>query len=255
MRVKSAPGSAAANRSHTDAVTAPIDAGPPPLLDRAQVQLHVLRHQGVGEPGRVATGEHVVRELVARGRAPAARAVQAPRASWPCRAPPTGRTRWPRWWRRAWWPRGSCWPASSPAPARAGRRRGGGGRSDPASTGSTCAHASSAAGVHHRERAGAGARHAAGHRRVDVRDTVGGEQLAERPARRAHRWSRCRPRAWCSGRPPRRISRATCSDAAPSGRLSTTTSARAARPRRRSPRASRPSGARSGPSASCATTA
>ena len=57
-------------------VTAPIGRGRAAVGDRAQVELHVLGHQRVGEPRRVAAGEHVVRELVARGGAAAARAVE-----------------------------------------------------------------------------------------------------------------------------------------------------------------------------------
>ena len=89
MRVKSAPGSAAANRSHTDAVTAPIDAGPPRSVDRAQVELHVLGHQRVGEARRVATGQHVVRGTCRSWPRSGRSRRSAPRAWWPCRGPPT----------------------------------------------------------------------------------------------------------------------------------------------------------------------
>ena len=46
------------------------------VLHLLQVEAHVLVHQGVGEAGGEATGEHVVRELVVRGGAAAARCVQ-----------------------------------------------------------------------------------------------------------------------------------------------------------------------------------
>ena len=129
MRVKSTSGSAAAKRAQTSAVTAPMVDGVPCSPDRGEVQPDVLVHQRVAEPRRVASGDHVVRELVARRGVAAARRVEHVDHRRHVDARPTRRTRPPRWSPRARWPTGSCWRASPPARARAGRRPGAAGRS------------------------------------------------------------------------------------------------------------------------------
>ena len=76
MRVKSAAGSAAANR------TPDVDGDRPEVRRRVdvghlvEVEPDVLRHQHAGEARRVAGGQHLVGELVLRGRAASAGRVE-----------------------------------------------------------------------------------------------------------------------------------------------------------------------------------
>ena len=137
-------------------------------------------------------------------------------------SPRRRRTRWLRWSRPRPWPTGSCWPASSPAPGRVGHRRGAGGRSAPR------APVRRARRPRRRRRTspracgpGPRPRHPTPARR---RRRCRRRQRAAMARPRRPRRSRCRPRGWCAGR-PRPGSRRHPSEAAPSGRLNTTTAA------------------------------
>ena len=170
MRVKSAPGSAAAKRSHTEAITRPIGAGRALLLDGPEVEPHVLVHQRVGEAGGVAAGEHVVRGTCrswprsGRSTRPAPRSscagsrpTERPKASASLVAASAVADRKLLASFSAW-----ASPGRSPTRLRRSLR--------PASTGSTWAQARVVPGVHDGEGAGPGSGHAARHRCVDVAD-------------------------------------------------------------------------------------